>query len=262
MATNSVINNYTLGKGEVYLSTFKTGTQKPAGFRYIGNTPELSVKISSKTLDHYSSEAGIREKDQQVITDIDRAGGLTTDNLSIENIAIFFLGESVKTAIGSAVNVTGEALTSVKAGTSYLLGTATWVMGARGIDAASVVVKKGSTTFAPETDYVVDGDRGMIDLVAGGAIVDGDDLTIDYTVKVTSYEGIVSGTTPFEGALFFKATNAVGERIDYLLPWVKISPDGDYNLKSESWTEMKFSLEVLKPTGREAFYGNGQPMYA
>ena len=31
--------NYTLGRGKVHFSRFKTGTQVPAGFFYIGNTP-------------------------------------------------------------------------------------------------------------------------------------------------------------------------------------------------------------------------------
>ena len=256
-----VINNYTLGKGEVYLGKFKPGTQVPVGFRYIGNTPELSVKISTKTLDHYSSDGGIREKDQQVITDVDRAGGLTTDNLSIENIAMFFLGTAAKSTVLSTP-IVGEALADVEPGYEYLLGLTHWPMGARGIDASTVVVKKGATVYVVDTDYIVDADRGTIEIVAGGAIHSGDDVTVDYTVKASSYDGIVSGTTPFEGALLFKATNSVGEKIDYLMPWIKISPDGDYNLKSDSWTEMKFSLEVLKATGKEAFYGNGAPVYA
>lgn len=260
MATTE--NNYTLGKGEVYLATFKPGTKIPNGFRYIGNTPDFSVKISTKTLDHFSSDRGIREKDQQAITDIERAGSITTDNLSKENIAMFFLGTKNKVT-STAVVVAGEAVSDVVLGHTYILGISDAnPMGARGLDPTTVVVKKGATTFDVDVDYVLDVDRATIEPIVGGGIVDGDDLTVDYHRKVATMEGIISGVTPFEGAIFFKATSEVGERIDYLMPWTKINPDGDYNLKSDTWTEMKFSVEVLKATGKEAFYGDGQPVYA
>ena len=58
------------------------------------------------------------------------------------------------------------------------------------------------------------------------------------------------------------AAPILGEKVDYLLPWVKLNPDGDYNLKSDSWIEMKFSLEVLKATGKGGFYANGLPVYS
>ena len=256
-------NNYTLGKGQVFLASFLPGTQNPDAFMYVGNTPELSVKISTKTLDHYSADGGIKEKDQQVITDVDRAGTLSTDNLSRENLAKFFLGSKTKVTKVSTP-VTAESLTgsAVKGGV-YLLGDTTAnAMGARGVDPTTVVVKKGATTYVRGTDYIVDGDRGTVEILTTGAIADGDALTVDYTIKASTHEGFISGSTPFEGALLFVATNVVGEKVDYLLPWVKLNPDGDYNLKSDSWIEMKFSLEVLKATGKEAFYANGLPAYS
>ena len=42
--------NYTLGRGKVYFSRFKAGTQIPAGFFYIGNTPEFNLTIESEVL--------------------------------------------------------------------------------------------------------------------------------------------------------------------------------------------------------------------
>jgi hypothetical protein len=45
------MGNQTLGRGKVNFSLFKPGTQTPAGFRYIGNTPSLQP-------DDRQSEAG------------------------------------------------------------------------------------------------------------------------------------------------------------------------------------------------------------
>lgn len=54
--------NYTLGRGKVYFARFTSG-QVPGPFRYIGNTPEFNLTIELETLDHFSSDEGIREKD-------------------------------------------------------------------------------------------------------------------------------------------------------------------------------------------------------
>ena len=60
--------NYTLGRGKVYFSRFIAAIQTPEGFEYIGNTPELSFTIESENLDHFSSDAGVREKDASQVS--------------------------------------------------------------------------------------------------------------------------------------------------------------------------------------------------
>src|SRR5688572_23401320 len=113
--------NYTLGRGKLYFSRFVTGTQSPEGFEYIGNTPELSFTIESENLDHFSSDAGIREKDASVPLEVSRSGSFTTDAVNPENIAYFFFGSrSVVTIVGGAV--TDEAHSNVTLGRYYQLG--------------------------------------------------------------------------------------------------------------------------------------------
>ena len=85
-------NNYTLGRGKVNLARFKDGTQEPDGFRYIGNTPEFNLSIELEELDHFSSDEGIREKDDSVPLEVNRTGSMITDNVSPENVALFFFG--------------------------------------------------------------------------------------------------------------------------------------------------------------------------
>ena len=259
---STLLNNYTVGKGRVLLSAFKPGTQDPVGYRFIGNAPDLSIKIDSKTLDHYSSTAGLREKDAQAILETTRTGSITTDNLGMENIAVFFLGETL-TAIRTAVLVTGETLTDIVIGYTYYLGTATYASGARGLNASTLVLKKGAATLVAGTDYLVNEDSGSVEFLSGGSLANGDDITVeDYHLKAATHNSVISGTTPFEGSLRFEAEQSQGEKIDVFLPWVKLTPNGDYSLISDSWTEMKFDVEVLKPASKEAIYANGVPVYA
>jgi hypothetical protein len=375
--------NYTLGRGKVYLSRFKPGTQVPEGFRYIGNTPEFSLTIESENLDHFSSDAGIREKDDSVPLEVSRTGTLTTDSIQPENVALFYFGTS-ETLSQSAVGIGSEEIEGVLQGHSYWLGVSalnptgyrglnpntigvasagavaadgeltfsgtgtdgdTVTIGTRvytlratpsqanevdiGVDAATTAanlvaaINAGAgagtlygtgtaahslvwasavgavvtvtaktpgtggnsiattesgtgTSFASATllggtgtgyeavtDYVVNPATGQVDIVSGGGIADGTDIDVTFSVLASTRERVISGSEPVEGALRFIADNPKGEDFDYYLPYVKITPNGDYALKGDEWQQIPFSLEALKPAdGREAIYVDGRPLTA
>lgn len=86
-------NNYVVGRGRLFFGQFRTGTRSSRGQRYLGNTPELSLSQSEDTLDHYSSEGGIRVKDASVTLQNDSSGSFQCDDISPENLALWFLGE-------------------------------------------------------------------------------------------------------------------------------------------------------------------------
>jgi hypothetical protein len=113
--------NYTLGRGEVHFSRFKPNTQNPSGFFYIGNTPEFNLTIESENLDHFSSDEGIREKDDSVPLEVNRTGSLITDSISPRNIALFFFGEESVVTTLSATDQE-ETIEGALKGHSYKLG--------------------------------------------------------------------------------------------------------------------------------------------
>ena len=117
-------NNYTLGRGEVYFGLFGTGTQVPVGERYIGNTPSISMTAESETLDHFSSEAGLRVKDRSVTLQQDMSGNFTTDNIDRENLALLLQGDEGDDTIASASGLS-DTFTSVEIGTYVQLGVTT-----------------------------------------------------------------------------------------------------------------------------------------
>lgn len=252
--------NYTLGRGKVFFSRYLTGTQDPAGFLYIGNTPEFSLTIESETLDHYSSDAGIREKDDSVPLTTTRTGSFTTDNISAENVALFFFG-SASVLTQSAITSTAYTLADVVPGMFYQLGiSSSNVVGHRKLNPSGFTVATGGTTHVLGTDYRIDTDTGMIEIISGGAVVSGDDLTVTYAVLSSTRSRVISGSTPIEGALRYIANNPKGDNKDYIMPWVKITPNGDYALKGDEWQTIPFSIEALKPTFAEAVYVDGRPL--
>lgn len=257
-------NNYTLGRGKVSFSRFNPdGTLE--GFRYLGNTPEFNLSIEQETLDHYNSDEGIREKDDSVPLEVNRTGSLVTDNISPENVALFFFGSS-EALTQAVVASDDETLTGIKAGHTYKLGvTSSNPAGYFGIDPAgfAVAVSGGGTSLVEDTDYTVDLDNGLITFLEGSTLaVDGEDIDVTYAVLGSTRTRVISGSEPVEGAILFETKNPKGTDCVYFLPYVKLSPNGDYALKGDEWQQIPLSIEVLKSTGKEAIYRDGAPAYS
>jgi hypothetical protein len=254
--------DYTLGRGKCYFSRFLVGTQTPEGYRYIGNTPELALTIESEVLDHFSSDEGIREKDDSVPLEVTRTGNFTTDHISMANVAMFFFGEeSIVTQV--AVASAPEAIANVFPGMVYQLGqTALNPVGYRGLNPTGITVTTdpAGTTYATPGDYTVDVATGMLHIPDTSTIPDGQDILVTYAVLGSTRDRAVSGSTPVEGGFKFIAFNPKGPNRDYTMPWVKITPNGDYNLKGDEWQTIPFNLEALKPVDKEAIYVDGRPL--
>lgn len=258
-------NNYTLGRGRVYFGRFPNGSTTPDGFRYIGNTPELSLTIESEELDHYSSDEGIREKDDSVPLEVNRTGSLITDNISPENVALFFFGEN-STLTQAVVASQTETITGIKVGHSYLLGqSVSNPTGYRGIDQTgfAVAVNGGGASLVADTDYEMDFDNGLITFLEGSAHAVADaDIDVTYAVAGSSRDRVISGSSPVEGAMLYVTKNPKGEDSTFYMPYCKITPNGDYALKGDEWQQIPMSLEILKLTGQEAIYRDNIPVYA
>jgi hypothetical protein len=255
-------NNYTLGRGQVHFARFKTGTQTPDGFFYIGNTPEFSLTIESETLDHFSSDEGIREKDDSVPLEVNRTGSMTTDNIDPKNVALFFFGSDSVLTQASVASST-ETLVGIKEGHSYKLGaTPSNPTGYMGIDPTGFAVETtiGATPLVVDVDYTVDLDNGIISFVEGSVLaVDGVDIDVTYAVLGSSRERVISGSEPVEGSIMYVTKNPKGTDAVFYMPYCKITPNGDYALKGDEWQQIPLSIEVLKPAVGEAIYRDGTP---
>lgn len=258
--TSTVTNNYTVGRGTVYFAPFVAGTQTPQGEAFLGDCNALSVTIKATQLDHYQSTGGVKTIDQSATIQSDSSGSLATENASNANLALFFFGAE-ETVTTVAATVTDEVVSKVVPGLFYQLGTAADPVGARGLDDTTAIIVKSSdsiTTYAAGTDYVMDYVLGRLQVVSGGAIVSGSDLKVTYKTKVTTRNRVISGETPIEGQLRFISDNTVGEDKDMLIPWVKLSPNGNHELIGDKYTALTFDLKVLKKTGLPSLYIDGR----
>lgn len=249
--------NYTLGRGEIHFAEFLPGTETPGAFRFFGNCSSFTLSRSEEKLDHYSSTSGLRKKDASVTLQIDTTGSITCDDVDPENIKLFFYGES-ETIVASALTSQTETFTTEKQGRSYQVGiTDARPTGVRKL--TNVVVTEGATTFDLTDDYLVDADRGIITVVEGGAIVSGTEMEVAYDTTASERIQVRSGDAQISGALQFRSFNPEGQRFDYFLPSVKVSPTGDLGLISDEWQEFQLDLEVLRKGGLAEVYLDGQP---
>lgn len=249
-------NNYTLGRGKLYFDKFADGTKTLTGERYFGNTPDISQTVDSTSLDHYNSDAGVKEKDESIILQTDRTGSFSTDNISPENIALFFLGSSslLTNAAGTGVI---SSFAAVKANMRYQLGAGP--ANPAGLsNVTSVVVTDGAAespvTYVVNVDYTVDADTGGITVLDTGSIPDGGPLKVTFNTLANTRSMIISGSAAIEGALRYISANPAGGQLDYYWPYVKITPNGDFTLKGDDWQVIPFNLEILKLDPYEAVY--------
>ncbi|CAM3844121.1 hypothetical protein G6L26_009825 [Agrobacterium radiobacter] len=256
--------NYTLGRGELHFSRFKPGTQIGEGYRYLGNSPEFSLTLETEELAHFNSDRGIREKDKSITLEVTRSGSLVLDEINEDNLAYYFFSAAGKETITEAGGtVTGYAIADAIPGRSYQLGeTLTDPVGDVKISTTGLTVKKGATTFTILDDYLIDYERGLLTIVEGGAIVEGDDLTVDYTTLASSYDRVISGSEKVEGQLLFITRNASGPDRKILMPYVTLAPNGDYNLKGDDWQQIPFTLELLRKGATESIYITSMPKAA
>ena len=261
MALGTHTDQLTLGRGELYFAPFGTDGATPRGERYIGNTTEFNLTIEEEKLEHYNSDRGVKEKDRAISLSTNRSGSFTTDNCDMDNLAMFFFGtKSTVTVVGATV--TDEVIAKVQKDRYFQLGASSGYAGVKGLDqltagSVNITVKNSaaSVTYVEGTDYKVDMDTARIYIIPTGAIVEDSDIKVSYKTKSSTRYRILSGSTAIKGALRYVAQNPEGAQVDYYFPSVTISPNGDFALKGDEWTQIPFNLEVLKATGKEAIIG-------
>lgn len=257
-------DNLVVGRGRVYFDQLIKGVYQ--GERYLGNTPDFSMSTSVDKLDHFSSDRGLRQKDKSINLETTRSLSLTTDNISVENVALFFAGtvlsslQSAQTGVQEKVNGGSK----VMRGRQYQLGvSADYPMGQGGIKAetfnivyadASASISTGSgdistlpgVTVLPPENYELDANSGSLWIETDAPDIVGDvQLVVSYDRAASSRDVVISTDNVVEGALRFVSDNPEGENMSYFFPKVSISPDGDYALKGDDWQQIGFTAEVL-----------------
>lgn len=257
--------NLTIPRGKVFFAKYKAGTQVPGPFRELGNCPEFTLNRESNTLQHFSSQSGLRVLDEEIVIEATLNGSVTTDDIKSENVAYWFMGE-VTNRTTTALTGESETFEKVKAGDMYQLGRSdSNPSGHRKV--TTVVVNDDATptpnTLVANTDYTVDLDLGILEIVEGGGAV-GLDITVTYDVTASTREQIIASETQVEGELKFVSFNPIGGQGDITMPRARLAPNGDFNLvndpDSTAFQTMPLSVSVLKKGNLALAYRDGRAL--
>lgn len=218
-------NNYVFGRGQLFLNLYAAGVFE--GRRFIGNCPSFNLSVESEIFEHVSSTSGIQTTDLKVTKSTKFSGQIVCDDMQPENMALFLVG-SQATLSQVATPVTNEAIV-VNKGFHFQLGlTVSNKVGIRDVTSVVVTDVAGTTTYVLNTDYKLDADSGMIYIISGGAITNGQTIHVDYTPTAGSRPYIQSGDSgSLQGEIFFVSDNANGDNRDVRIPLATISPSGE-----------------------------------
>lgn len=266
---NHAKSKKTIGAGRLFFEiTDALGVPVDGGGEvYLGDSPGFALTVESESLEDWSSDGPIAEKDVDVAIRVNRSFNLTTKNVSFDNLALFVIGTVAQVA-QDAGTVEDEQIPSVTPGRYYQLGaTAANPTGVRG--ATSVVVTDSDdanpTTFVLNEDYELDAATGRIRIVEGGAITTGTDLLVSYTRPANTRGQVTTDNLGAKyGRLRYVEDATFGEPKDVYAPFVQLKPTGELPFKSrDSVQQMGWEVSVQSPpAGGSALYIDGRPQPA
>ena len=108
----------------------------------------------------------------------------------------------------------------------------------------------------PDGNYELDKDSGRI-FILEDAVDLNDSTLVEVNFEFYQVEGRKTASTlrPAIGALRYIATNRYGKRSHYFFPQVKISPVGQFDVKSDEWQQIQFEAIAsnLTPTMEQVY---------
>jgi hypothetical protein len=243
----------TLGRGKVFFDAFLPGTQTLTGRRYIGNTPAFDLNVTATQLDHFSSDQGLKFKDDAVILQVDRKGTFTTDEVTTDNMALFLIGSN-GVPVQAVLAGQTQTIANVLLDRYYQIGaTAANPSGVRDVTVTTVATTAATPVpLVLNTDYTVDPLTGLLYIVPTSpviiaALVAGAGITITYSATATTRNQVQTTVNPnVYGALYFQAFNPKGPNQDYFMPYTLVTPNGAFTLKGDTWLTVPFAFEALQ----------------
>lgn len=253
MAISPNTDNYTLGKGVVFLDQLVSGVYQ--GERDLGNAPAFTFNIALEKLEHYSSRGGLKAKDKEIISQITPGLTFTLDEVNKENLSLLVLGDTtVVTQTGASI--TDEEITAHLGKRTDLAERGVSVV-VVGDDATPTITYVEGPATNPLANYEIstvlsDDKIGRI-LVhedqsgCAAAITDEQTLFVDYTSAALTYTHISAfSNTQVIGKLRFVSDNPAGNQQELLIWSVSLTPSGDTAMIGDDWSTLGFVGEILK----------------
>lgn len=252
----------TLGSGEVYFESFPVGSTEGTGERYIGNTPSFQMTREVTRQDRATSTRGRIEQARGAVLSESIEVRMTTDNMSSENLDMWFSSRSVALSVGDEYLPFNETL-SVTKGLYYQLGASDTPGGFQYIEGLTIYY--GASLLAEGVHYSADLQAGRIRILPDAPnLPRQSSITATYTKPPAATSLVVPSAQEFNGALRYIAKDLTGPRVDYWFPQVRISPRGTVEMKGDDFRQLNFDITAVRISPRfslvYALLDGGAPM--
>lgn len=241
-----------LGRGALFFALLDSTTRKPLGFRHLGNATAFALNVESETLEHFSSRAGVKTIDREIVLSQKCGVTLTLDEINFQNVALFLSGTATAGAANAARSasvtdrlITADAYKSFSYELTNASGDRLYDLGTTGLTVKSHASTLGSaSTLVENTDYTVDRKWGTIHLLSTGSThAEGNSLWFSYTSAGTEQlidQVDLMTQTSISGFLRFKLINAANSDKQQLLDLhsVTLKADGEMPLISDEFTTL------------------------
>ena len=284
-------DNILIGAGEVYLDIHEGGAA--TGERYLGDAVGAELEVAAEETTVFSGSGPVARELTRIARSVTRTARLTLHDISLENLALFTVGDVKR--LGAAGHVSGEAAV-LRPGRWYQLGGADRPAGvlrlatpaskAAAIAAVTVATTaqtpvtatqaiaagqfgSGATETEQKGQYIVDyararifwlsADHALYDAKAG--VEAGAALAIDYTPDDAARDQVQGAFRQLIGAFRYIEDAAEGQGRNIYAPRCSIQPAGGLTLLDgrSSEQQIRLAVSMLEPGGgRSALYVDGQ----
>lgn len=251
-------SDYLLCRGRLYGAPIDAATGLPGAWRDFGNAPSLSLSLETEKLEHFSSRAGLKKVDKEVIISQKTNTSVTLDEINAENFAMFLSGDSVtEAATENLATIATQTLTIQDVGGSEKVTVGRWYDVVEKANNANYrkraygfsttpTVKLAARTLTEGTDFDFDKTWGMVFLKAPSAPANGEDLIVSWTsaLATATFDEVRAATkTNVSIALKFIGVNAANnnEEFELVLHQVSLKPNGDFSLIGDEFAKMEFT---------------------
>lgn len=233
-----------IGAGDLYIDRL-TSAGVSTGLVKLGNATKFSLKVDSETKKQLARG---RANSGQTLASVTKITGSTIsmslNQLDHQVLAAAFLGDSVA--------MTGAGGAIVEEPIEAVLDK--FVELAHG-NVTTVVVKDAATgliTYVANTDYEVNARLGMIKALSTGAIIEGEDLEVNYTwAAETGYR--ITGATKavVKAKLVLDGKNDYdGEAVVVKVWEAQLTPSSEIDFLADDFAEIQLEGDMLTPAGK------------
>lgn len=217
----------------------------------LGNVTGLDLTNALEYKEHLTSHDSVVVLDAKKISAAKWTVKFTPDELSAENMALFFLGDpdKQKGASPDREDQTGASV-SAQAATIFL---DRWIdLGKKYLKADSVTINNGGaialSSCTVGTDYRIDNENGLLMILSTNtkSWTDDLDVTVDFKYGSCSLKKFIHRIRPLQGFLRYRGISEVGPRHEIKCWKVQIVPDAPLGvIKPQDYANLSFSGDLF-----------------